>query len=256
VNRDGDFLVQYDHKSNRPFHSVKGAAEVFRSLFPADFPRTVLDVGCGTGTWLKACLERGATTVVGVDGIDPKTQELFVPDELILQADLRRPLDLGQRFDLVLCLETAEHLERTYAETLIDSLIRHGSTILFSAAAPGQPGDHHVNCRWPDYWQRLFNERGYVCHDSPRWAVWGNAAIEPWYRQNLMKAVEDESGAGEEPRILRVLHPDMIQHYASSLFEENLAQLEAGALPLGWYVRTPIMAAAVKLRRFLRRLSN
>jgi hypothetical protein len=147
-------------------------------------------------------------------------------------------------------------LERTYAETLIDSLIRHGSTILFSAAAPGQPGDHHVNCRWPDYWQRLFNERGYVCHDSPRWAVWGNAAIEPWYRQNLMKAVEDESGAGEEPRILRVLHPDMIQHYASSLFEENLAQLEAGALPLGWYVRTPVTAATVKLRRFLRRLSN
>jgi len=256
VTRDGGFVVEYDHEGNRELHSVKGAAEVLRTLFPSDFPQTVLDVGCGTGTWLKACLDRGATTVTGLDGIDPKMRDLFVPDEVVRHTDLRRPFDLGQRFDLVLCLETAEHLDRKSAATLIDSLTRHGKTILFSAAAPGQPGDHHVNCDWPEYWQRLFNERGFVCNDSARWAIWDNAAVEPWYRQNLMTAVEDKRRAGKEPRIRRVLHPDMMQHYAGSFFEENVGRVEAGALPVGWYVRAPIIAAATKLWRLLGRLSS
>ena len=255
VTRDGDFVVEYDHEGNRPYHSVEGAAEVLRTLFPRDFPRTVLDVGCGTGTWLKACLDRGAS-VAGLDGIDPNIQDLFVPDEVIRHTDLRAPFDLGKRFDLVLCLETAEHLDRECAGTLIDSLTRHGATILFSAAAPGQPGDHHVNCEWLDYWQRLFNERGYACDDSARWAIWDNAAVEPWYRQNLMTAVEDKSHAGKEPRIRRVLHPDMMQHYAGTFFEENVGRVEAGALPVGWYLRAPITAASMKLRRLVRRRSS
>jgi SAM-dependent methyltransferase len=256
VTRDKHFVIKYDHERNRQCHSVEGAAEVLRALFAGDFPRTVLDVGCGTGTWLKAFLDRGAATVVGLDGIDPKLRDLFVPHEVIRHTDLRRPFDLGERFDLVLCLETAEHLDREYAGTLIDSLTHHGTTILFSAAAPGQPGDHHVNCEWPDYWQRLFNDRGYVCNDSARWAIWDNAAVEPWYRQNLITAVEDKCRAGEEPRIRRVLHPDMMQHYGESFLEENLGCVEAGALPVGWYIRTPITAASMKLRRLLRRLSS
>jgi len=49
VTRDKHFVVKYDHERNRQCHSVEGAAEVLRALFAGDFPRTVLDVGCGTG---------------------------------------------------------------------------------------------------------------------------------------------------------------------------------------------------------------
>ena len=175
----------------------------------------MLDVGCGTGTWLRAALDLGAREVLGVDGADLPAETLCVPKEHVRQADLSRPLNLARRFDLVLCLEVAEHLEPASAATIIDTLTAHGDRILFSAAAPGQPGMRHVNCQWPDYWQRLFNARGFACDGAVRWEIWRNGRIEPWYRQNLMMAVRDEAGAGSEPRVLPVLHPEMIEQVAS-----------------------------------------
>jgi len=79
---------------------------------------------------------------------------------------LTRSWDLKRKFDAVLCLEVAEHLDSAFAPTLIDALIKHGNLIYFSAACPGQTGQHHVNCQWPVYWQQLFNERGFACEDD------------------------------------------------------------------------------------------
>src|SRR5690348_7395490 len=120
---------------------------------------------------------------------------------MIRRADLNEPIELGRRFDLVLCLETAEHLKPESSETIVDTLVRHGDLILFSAAAPGQGGPGHINCRWPAFWQKLFNERGFTCSDAVRWTIWNDGRIEPWYRQNLMVVTRDEALAGNEARI-------------------------------------------------------
>ena len=245
------FSVDYDHDSNRAVHTVEGALETLRILFPESFPKSVLDVGCGTGTWLRAALDCGASEILGVDGVALPAETLFVAKEQVLKADLNRPVALGRRFELVLCLETVEHLEPASADTIVDTLTAHGDRILFSAAAPGQPGTHHVNCRWPAYWQGLFNARGYVCDDSVRWVIWDNPDIEVWYRQNLMMAVRHEERAGEEPRIKPVLHPEFVAAHGWKL-QEHLDLVERGALPWWWYALLPFRAAAAKLRRRLR----
>lgn len=242
--------IDYDHQLQREFHTVAGARETFRILFPEGFPQSVLDVGCGAGTWLRAAIDRGAAEVVGVEGVDLPADEMFVAKDNVLRADLNRPLDLGRRFELVLCLETAEHLEPDSARTIVDTLIAHGDRILFSAAVPGQPGSHHVNCRWPDYWQLLFNQRGFACDDAVRWAIWDHSEIEVWYRQNLMIAVRDGDRAGEEPRIKPVLHPEFVAADGWKL-QEHLDLVERGALPWRWYALAPLKAAAAKLRRRL-----
>ena len=244
--------VKYDHRRQSEFHTVAGALETLQILFPESFPKSVLDVGCGTGTWLKAALDCGAREILGVDGAELPAETLLVPKENILQADLNRPVDLGRRFELVLCLETVEHLEPESAETIVDTLIAHGDRILFSAGVPGQPGSHHVNCRWPDFWQRLFNRRGYVCDDSLRWIIWDNPDIEVWYRQNLMMAVRDADRAGQEERIKSVLHPDFVAGLEWN-FKEHVEWVERGALPLWWYGLVPFKAAAARARQFLRR---
>jgi SAM-dependent methyltransferase len=236
--------VDYDHQAYKHVHTVTGAREVLQTIFPENFLESVLDVGCGTGTWLRAALERGAQQVLGVDGAEIPNELMQVPPDMVSHADLSLTFDLNRRFELVLCLETAEHLEAAYAETLIDTLVRHGDLILFSAAAPGQRGTHHVNCQWPQYWQKLFNDRGLVCSDSVRWMIWENGAVEPWYRQNLMLVRRDEASAGKEPRIAPVLHPVMTEDVA-----EQLRIIESGRRPWRWYVRLPIWAAAAKLRR-------
>jgi hypothetical protein len=167
-------------------------------------------VGCGIGTWLVASLDAGVTDIYGIDGVQIALDKLLFPRHLFSVVDLNRPFRLGRRFDLVLCLEVAEHLSPTSAEALIDSLTVHGDTILFSAACPNQPGQNHFNCQWPSYWQKLFNLQGYACDDSIKWQMWPDARIEPWYRQNIFFAARSPGIAGKEQRIVSVVHPDMM----------------------------------------------
>ena len=82
--------------------------------------------------------------------------------------DLKKSLNLGRDFDLVLSAEVAEHLPLEVSDIFIDSIIKHGKVILFSAAAPGQGGTCHVNEQWQDFWVKKFRERGYVPIDFLR----------------------------------------------------------------------------------------
>ena len=242
----------YDHQASREVHSVEGAEAALRMLFTDGVPQSVLDIGCGTGTWLRAALNCGAQEVLGVDGVAIPGDQLLIPESAFRIADLNAPLRLDRRFDLVLCLETAEHLDAESAATVIASLAAHGDHILFSAAAPGQPGINHHNCQWPDFWQALFNREGFACSDEVRWLIWDNHAIEPWYRQNLMLAVRDPARAGSEARIAAVIHPAMLDIYTWDAAEKQTSVIERGSMPWSWYLSAPVRAAAAKLRRRLK----
>src|SRR5580692_2807217 len=122
--------------------SAKGLIRALAEALPAN---SVLDVGCGRGVWLAQWLRHGATEVLGVDGPYIDAKMLHVPGSSFLARDISQPLSLGRTFDLVQSLEVAEHLAEANAETFIDTLTRHGSVILFSAAIPGQGGEHHIN---------------------------------------------------------------------------------------------------------------
>jgi hypothetical protein len=178
-------------------------------VFVNDRPESILDVRCGIGAWLNAAISLGVTDICGIDGVPIPAQRLQFP-ALFLAIDISKPFRLNRRFDLVICLEVAEHLRPSCSEILIASLVEHGDTILFSAACPNQPGQHHVNCQWPEYWQKLFNLKGYTCSDSIRWQMWSDKRIEPWYRQNTFFAVRAPDTAGKEKRIISVVHPDMM----------------------------------------------
>jgi hypothetical protein len=69
--------------------------------------------------------------------------------------------ELGQHFDLCCCVEVAEHLREGAAPALVDGLVRLSDTVVFTAAAPGQSGVAHLNLRPKEYWQALFERRGF-----------------------------------------------------------------------------------------------
>jgi len=247
--------IQYDHDRN--VHTVDGPRAAIPLLTALGPLTSVLDVGCGRGTWLRAAIENGAKQVVGVDGVAISDRDLLIPSQHFHVRDLQSPLDLGERFGLVLCLEVAEHLPETGARQLIKSLTRHSDRILFAGACPGQPGQHHVNCQWPSYWQGLFNEQGYACSDWPRWRIWGESRIEVWYRQNVMVAERSPERAGKEDRIASVIHPEMLVHMAAPYRvqggESTLARIEDGRFPPGKYVSLIVSAF---WRKLLRRFSD
>jgi SAM-dependent methyltransferase len=145
---------------------------------------SVLDVGCGPGVWLAEWSRIGVKEVVGVDGDYVPRNTLAIPAGAFRAIDISQPFDLGQHFDLVLCLEVAEHIPEAHSDTLIDNLCRHGDLILFSAAIPGQGGEFHVNEQPYEHWRTKFTARGYTVFDCARRPVAGLKEIEPWYRFN------------------------------------------------------------------------
>lgn len=243
--------IDYNHSQNR--HTLAGPQAALRIIFGDYKLSSLLDVGCGTGTWLKAAIELGVTDVFGVDGVALNQDALLIPKGLFRQQDLTGKWDLGRRFDAILCLEVAEHLEQSSGRTLVETLTKHSDRVFFSAACPGQIGQHHINCRWPAYWQGLFNEHGFACSEEIRWKIWENEEIEAWYRQNLLVASRAPDLAGKEPRLRAVVHPEiaelMVWAAGPSNFPIHLKQIEEGRLPVGWYCSIPFSGLANKLRR-------
>jgi SAM-dependent methyltransferase len=149
-------------------------------------PSSLLDVGCGQGAWLAVWSELGVEDQLGLDGAHVNVKSLLIPRERFRTVDLRRPFDVGRRFDLVQSLEVAEHLPPDSAEGFVQCLCAHGDIVLFSAAQPGQGGERHINERQPSYWARLFSANGFAAFDCIRPLVARNRTIDPWYRFNTL----------------------------------------------------------------------
>lgn len=163
----------------------RASAEVVAGLLLGEMNvKSLLDVGSGHGAWAAVWMASGVADVVAVDGDYVNRDQLALPADRFVGHDLATPLDLGRKFDLVQSLEVAEHLPAGKAAGFVDNLVRHGDVVLFSAAVPHQGGEHHVNEQPPEYWRRLFAERGYRVYDWLRPRLADRRQVKPWYRFN------------------------------------------------------------------------
>ncbi|MGO9303378.1 MAG: class I SAM-dependent methyltransferase [Candidatus Korobacteraceae bacterium] len=169
---------------------VAGSLQAARAIVPHIVslvrPHSVVDVGCGLGTWLKVFQENGIIEIRGFDGDYVDQSRLMIDPTNFTKVDLTRPLNVDRRYDLAICVEVAEHLPERSARYLIRGLTSLAPAVVFSAAIPGQGGLHHLNLQWPPYWQGLFAEHQYVRLDAIRPKIWRDQYINWWYRQNIL----------------------------------------------------------------------
>jgi len=205
--------VNFKHTKNA--HNPTSAENILPFVFSIFKPISVLDVGCGNGSWLKACKDLGVAEIFGIDGILVESSELMIKESEFLRHDLTKKIELDKKYDMAISLEVAEHLPEDAADIFVDSLTKHASVILFSAAIPQQGGQNHLNEQWPNYWNEKFRKKGFQAFDILRNKFWENENVRWWYRQNMMLyAREGEAAFNEfEPskNILSYIHPRLYQ---------------------------------------------
>lgn len=212
-------MTEYDHAffEAQQNDSVASARGVLPTIIDVVEPKSILDVGCGVGTWLRVASELGVADILGIDGDYVDRNMLHIPRESFKAHDLTKPFDTGRRFDLAISMEVAEHLPPESAESFVASLVAASPVVMMSAAIPGQGGVSHVNERWQDYWVGLFEKHNYEVFDAVRPFVWARSDVQPYYAQNALLYV-DRDRVADYPKLhripvaastlsLRVVHP-------------------------------------------------
>ncbi len=178
---------------NNCYGSMCSGQIVLEAVFSKFSHESVVDFGCGTGTWLRAAKMLGADRVLGIDGDYVPRSLLLIQEKDFISADLENPVHLHEKFDLAISVEVAEHLHEEAAETYVDSLCASSDTILFSAAHPGQGGDGHYNEQPREYWEEKFARRGFSAIEIKEQFA-SDERIEPWYRENIVIFRKDVEG--------------------------------------------------------------
>ena len=223
---------------NRNEETKYSAERIIDALFKRLYkmPQSMVDVGCGVGTWLGVVHSKyGVETVIGMDGDYVPRQYLqidkdnFIPCNLEdYQAEKILIKNGNKKFGLAVSLEVAEHIQRKNARKFVRNLCGLSDVILFSAALAKQGGDGHVNEQRLSYWIKLFAENGYRFCDVIRADIWNDKKIPVWYRNNVV--VFCNSGdeiirtEGVEP-IIDMVHPDLYEAKVK-IYEEQIRQLE------------------------------
>ena len=187
----------YENNVNNTMTSPEKVFTILSRFFDIN---SVCDIGGGVGVWIgnflkmKGITEDQDAKVLCIDGGHIKEDKLLVPKKYFRKANLEDRIDLGgERYDLVMTLEVAEHLSPSRADSFVEDLVNISDVVLFSAALEGQGGTHHVNEQYMPYWIEKFAKHGYEPFDLIRPEIQFCMDV-PWcYRQNMIVLVNRES---------------------------------------------------------------
>lgn len=210
--------------------STRSAQEIIPLILKYINPRSMIDVGCGVGTWLAVWKKMGVSEILGVDGSYVKQEDLLISPSEFIAADLDNGIKMDKTFELLTCLEVAEHIKPENATQFISSICKLSDIILFSAAIPGQEGTLHINEQYPGYWIKEFEKNNFTPFDCIREKIWNNKNISWWYRQNIMFYIKNEAIEkyplikAEYKEVLALVHPELFNYKSNKAnnFEMSL----------------------------------
>jgi glycosyltransferase involved in cell wall biosynthesis len=159
------------------FEQMRGCRDNYRKL--ADCIHAVvgaqpsaLDIGCGIGLQTARLNELGWSTIGGE--YSPFAIDMIEPGVHVERFDLTEPIGsaaddarLLRGFHCVICTETAEHISEQHSLSIVANVAsRATDVIVWSAAAPGQEWEGHINLQPPEYWLTRFRIHGWVLDEA------------------------------------------------------------------------------------------
>jgi len=218
----------YAQRRTRTLPAAKRILGLVQSRIPFT---SVADFGCGTGTWLSAAIELGASKALGFEGEWLNKDMLDDPRIEINLGDLEKRVSIPEPVNLAISLEVAEHLSPARAETFVDDLCAAAPFVLFSAAVPRQGGKGHINEQWQSYWAEKFAARNYQTFDFIRPKIWGDDSIPYWYQQNSLIFAKKDSvlsaklGDAIFPKQADLIHRELFERLESKMLSQKLRKI-------------------------------
>lgn len=207
-------MPKYNHTEE--MHNLDAPNEIVPKIMELINPKSVVDIGCGLGTFLKVFKKEGAIRILGLDGSWCKKDLLFknISQGEFLEVNMEEQISINQTFDLAVCLEVAEHISESRAAGFVKDLTQLSDYILFSAAIPKQGGDHHYNEQWLEYWISHFEKSGFKVYDVLKPFFWNNQKIFWWYKQNMVLFIRDGKESSEilnlpQNSLKNIIHPEL-----------------------------------------------
>ena len=141
-------------------HWVSFFKRIATSIVTTIQPRSLLDVGCATGMLVEALRNQG----VDARGIDVSTWAIEqVPETLRQYCSLGSIAEeIEGRYDLITCIEVAEHLPTFSVDEAIGNLCRHTDAVLFSSTPDDFDEPTHLNVESSGYWSEIFARHGFL----------------------------------------------------------------------------------------------
>lgn len=196
--------------------SYKSAIQILEYINSFIKFNSVIDFGCGMGTWCKALYNLNIKDFLGIDKHQYDPTYMLIPTEKYMQFDLCKSLELDRKVDMAISVEVAEHINPKYSDIFIKNICSCSEIVLFSAAVPHQGGTGHINEQPCTYWEMIFNKYGYKAIDCIRPYFWNNEQIEIWYRNNCILYLEQHtyekicSHIPQNVYPLNIIHPSML----------------------------------------------
>lgn len=214
--------MEQNYIHDKAIHNTKAPRQIVPIILSLYNPKSVIDIGCGIGTWLTVFKDKGIFDYKGVDSDFVNRDLLMIEDEKFIAVDLTKGFSAPRKYDIALSLEVAEHLPESSADIFVKTLVSLSDTIIFSAAIKGQEGQNHLNEQSPFYWQNKFKVHNYILVYDFSPDIWNNCEIEWWYKQNIF-VYQRKNSSNKEIELNFYIHPEL---YSKKLEEINELKLQ------------------------------
>jgi trans-aconitate methyltransferase len=144
--------------------------------------KSMVDVGCGPGDMTNIAKMRGIDAM-GVDGDFTLVDEWKRKGiDVVLHDFSTGAPEIDKEFDLAWSVEFLEHLYEEYIPNFM-SVFEKANYVICTAAPPGYPGHHHVNCQPQEYWIEKFAEYGFEFDAEETAFIRANSAMQKPFMQ-------------------------------------------------------------------------
>jgi SAM-dependent methyltransferase len=167
---------------------LASADAIARSIKGEFEPRSVIDVGCGTGA-LMLSLERLGISCLGFDRASASLARCAQRGVDARRLDIEQDAFPTDRADLVVSTEVAEHLPESTADRFVELLTTLAPVAVVTAALPDSRGKDHVNEQPNEYWIAKFGARGFAYDRELAMrlrAEWRAAEVDEVFFKSLM----------------------------------------------------------------------